>query len=330
MTRTMDPPSRERVSRLLHQVAGKRIAVIGDVMLDHYLSGDADRISAEAPVPIVVIGTEERFPGGAANAAANVSTAGATPLLAGVTGDDITATALRTTLDAYGIDHAGVIAVAGRVTTSKTRIVSRGQQVARIDREMTNPLADRHRDAFLIEAHRSIAAADALLIEDYDKGAIDAFTAAALVDTARRRKIPIVVDPKHRNFFAYSGATVFKPNRRELADAFHTPFTGEDDDELEDARQRLGADHLLVTLGPAGAVLVSEAAGARQVASTAREVFDVTGAGDTVAAWLAVILAAGGSVDEAAWIANTAGGVKVGKRATGTVSPAEVLEHLRD
>ena len=301
-----------------------RIAVVGDVMLDRYLIGDTERISPEAPVPVVTVEDELVVPGGAANVAVNVAAIGGKPRLAGAVGDDEAGTALREALNSLDISPAGLVTVPGRPTTSKTRIVARGQQVVRIDREVTNPLADRFRDAVLTAAHAVIADADVLLIEDYDKGTVDAAMAAELVAAGRSRSIPIVVDPKLHNFFAYSGATVFKPNRRELETAFSTHFMG-DDADLEGARQRLGTQHLLLTLGRDGMMLVSPGEPLRGTASIARDVFDVSGAGDTVAAWVATALAAGASIGEAVWLANVAAGIEVGKRGTASVSPAELL-----
>ena len=303
------------------------IAVIGDVMLDRYLIGDVDRISPEAPVPVVSVEEDRVVAGGAANVAANIAALGATPHLVGVVGDDDAGAALRVALQALGIADGGLITVAGRPTTTKTRIVARGQQVVRIDREVTNPLGDRPRDAFLAAAHAAIANANALLLEDYDKGTLDAASAADLVASGRKRQLPIVVDPKSRNFFAYSGATVFKPNRRELELAFSAHFSG-DDADLDGARQRLGADHLLLTLGAEGVVLVSAGAGSRRAPSVALGVFDVTGAGDTIAAWIGTALAAGANIAEATWLANHAAGIEVGKRGTASVSPNELLAML--
>jgi len=304
-----------------------RIAVVGDVMLDRYLIGDTERISPEAPVPVVSVEEELMVPGGAANVAVNIAAIGAALRLAGAVGDDEAGVALREALTSFEISPAGLITVPGRPTTSKTRIIARGQQVVRIDREVTNPLPDRFRDAFLTAAHAVIADADVLLIEDYDKGTVDGAMAAELVAAGRTRKIPIVVDPKRQNFFAYSGATVFKPNRRELEAAFSTHFMG-DDADLEGARQRLGAEHLLLTLGRDGMILVSPGAPLRATTSIARDVFDVSGAGDTVAAWLATALAGGATISEAAWLANVAAGIEVGKRGTASVSPTELLAVL--
>lgn len=324
MPEPISPVTHARAKLLLERMRQTHVAVIGDVMLDRYLMGDTERISPEAPVPVVTVQEEISIPGGAANVAVNVAAAGARASLTGAIGDDDTGIALREAIESLDISTAGLLVVPGRPTTSKLRVIARGQQVVRIDREVTNPLPDRFRDAFLASAHAMIAQADVLLIEDYDKGTIDAAMAAELVAAGRRRGMPIVVDPKLKNFFAYSGATVFKPNRRELEAAFATHFMG-DDADLEDARQRLGTEHLLVTLGRDGMVIVSAGVAMRVSASASRDVFDVSGAGDTVAAWVATALAAGANIEEAVWLANSAAGIEVGKRGTASVSPAELL-----
>lgn len=316
--------TRERLLELLERIRGQRIVVVGDVMLDRYLTGDADRVSPEAPVPVVTVEEERDVAGGAANVAANVAALGAKAMLFGVVGHDKEAAALIEELGALGIATDGLIAVSGRPTTCKTRIVARGQQVVRIDREVTNPLADRDRATLLARAATAIAEADALVIGDYDKGTLDADLAQALIAAARARGLAVVVDPKQRNFFSYAGATVFKPNRRELELAFSAHFTGEDRD-LEPARARLNVENLLLTLGGDGMALVSAGAPLRRTPSIAREVFDVSGAGDTVSAVMAAALGAGATIDEAAWVANLAAGVEVGKRGTATVSRDELL-----
>jgi rfaE bifunctional protein kinase chain/domain len=327
MTATLQPVPRRRAEQLLERMRKARVAVIGDVMLDRYLVGDAERLSPEAPVPVIAVESESTMPGGAANVAVNVAATGATPRLVGIIGDDDAGATLREALASRDISPAGMITVPGRPTTSKTRIVARGQQVVRIDREVTNILGDRVRDAFLTAAHAVIADADVVLIEDYDKGAVDAAMAGELVAAGRSRRIPVVVDPKLRNFFAYSGATVFKPNRRELDAAFATHFMG-DDADLESARQRLGTEHLLVTLGAEGMALLSGGQPLRRAASLARGVYDVSGAGDTVAAWVATALAAGADIAEAVWLANVAAGIEVSKRGTASVTPHELLDAI--
>lgn len=324
MTRTLSALPRPRVLELLDRMRDTTLLVVGDLMLDRYLDGDVERISPEAPVPVVTVAEERSVPGGAANVAANLVALGATSRLAGVIGDDAAGSALTEALRALGIGVEGVVTVPGRPTTSKTRIVARGQQVVRIDREVTNPLPDPARAALRDRALAALATADALLLEDYDKGALDVDLIAALIAEAGRRGIPVVVDPKLRHFFDYAGATVFKPNRRELETATGTHYSGEDAD-LDAVRRRLGVDHLLLTLGAGGMALVSPDAPVALTPSIAREVYDVSGAGDTVTAWVAAALAADATLPEAAWLANLAAGVEVGKRGTATVSPHELL-----
>ncbi len=323
MTAILHPLTRERMSELLDAMCQVRIAVVGDAMLDRYLLGDSERISPEAPVPIVTVDEERTLPGGAANVAANLAAIGASCHLVAITGDDPAGDALREALAALGIPTNGLITVAGRPTTTKTRIVARGQQVVRIDLEVSNPPPARHREELLAATHLMLGDADALLIADYNKGVIDAVFAQAMVAAARDAGIPVVVDPKQRHFFDYAGATVFKPNRRELEAAFGTHVSGGDAD-LEAARMRLGVEHMLLTLGADGMALASPEKILRRTPSIARGVFDVSGAGDTVTAWLGAALAAGAAIGEAAWLANLAAGVKVGKRGTATVSPTEV------
>lgn len=324
MTATLPGLERGRVIDLLDAMAPLRIAILGDLMLDRYLLGDVERISPEAPVPIVSVAEERSVPGGAANVAANILALGATPILAGVVGDDSPGELLRATLAALGIGLECLVTVTGRPTTTKTRILARGQQVVRIDREVTNPLPGQSRQALLSALRPQLGGIDVLVISDYDKGVIDAELAAELIEEARRMTIPVVVDPKRHHFFDYAGATMLTPNRRELDTAFGRA-TISDDPDFEEERQRLQVEHLLVTLGAEGIALASKGAPLRRSPSIAREVFDVSGAGDTVTAWAAAVLGAGGTAAEAAWLANLAAGVEVGKLGTATVSGTELL-----
>ena len=184
---------------------------------------------------------------------------------------------------------------------------------------------DTNREALLGAVVAAVADANALIVADYDKGTLDAALASALIAAAQARGVPVIVDPKQRNFFAYAGATVFKPNRRELELALNAHFSG-DDSDLEAARVRVGAEHLLLTLGADGMALLTEGKPLRRTPSIAHEVFDVSGAGDTVSSVVALALGAGASIEEAAWVANLAAGVEVGKRGTATVSRDELLK----
>jgi D-glycero-beta-D-manno-heptose-7-phosphate kinase len=218
-----------------------------------------------------------------------------------------------------------VLAIAGRPTTSKTRIIARGQQIVRIDDEVDSLLEGPDLGRLVEAARQALADADALLLEDYNKGALSPELIGAVMEIAKRRGIPIVVDPKYRQFFEYGGATVFKPNRRELESALGAAVDLKNGNALPEVLARLKVDNLLVTLGSEGMVLVTKDGSLTQIPSMAREIYDVSGAGDTVTAWLGTALAAGASLREAAQLANYAAGVEVGKPGVATVSPEEVL-----
>jgi D-beta-D-heptose 7-phosphate kinase/D-beta-D-heptose 1-phosphate adenosyltransferase len=263
--------------------------------------------------------------GGAANVAANVAAVGASVLLVGVVGDDNHGAAVRGELAAHQLDDRHLLTVAGRPTTTKTRVVARSQQIVRIDEEVDTLLAGDELERLTTLALAALDGADALLLEDYNKGALPPALITSVMESARQRGIPVVVDPKFRQFFDYRGATVFKPNRRELEAALGAAVDLAHRDALPAALTRLHVDNLLVTLGPDGMVLVTKDHVVTHIPSLAREVFDVSGAGDTVTAWVGTMLAAGASVREASMLANYAAGIEVGKAGVATVSPQEVL-----
>ncbi len=331
MTRPIEatPLSAARVDAMLAAIAGKRIAVVGDIMLDRYLIGSADRLSPEAPVPVVSVTERREALGGAANVAANVAAFGGNALLVGLVGDDAAGSALRSALGAAGLDPAGVLTVPLRPTTVKTRIVARGQQLLRVDEETDAPLAGAPLIELIRRTELAVGASDALVLEDYDKGVLVPALIRAAITAATARKIPIIVDPKYRNFFGYSGATVFKPNRPELAAALGAAIDTDRLEALPALLQQLGAAHLLVTLGGEGMLLVEHGGGMARIPAQSREVFDVSGAGDTVTAWLAGALAAGASMLDAARLANLAASVEVGKQGVAVVTPAEMRAAVR-
>jgi len=316
--------ARERLSALLHAAAGRRIAVIGDAMLDVYLQGDVERISPEAPVPVVRVRARRMALGGAANVAQNVVALGAHCELACVVGADDSARSLRAMLVAIGAPDAAIVETS-RPTTTKTRVLARAQQVVRVDEEEDGELAAKDVERVLVVVRMAVERADAVVLEDYNKGVLVSAVIEEALAAAARRGIPVVVDPKYRNFFAYRGATIFKPNRRELESALGATMDVEHPETLPALVQRLGVANLLLTLGERGMVLVGAKGETVRVPTTAREVYDVVGAGDTVTAYLAVMLAAGATVAEAAVIANYAAGVEVGKLGAATVSGEEVL-----
>ena len=323
---THPPPlSRDRLLLLIDRMKNSRVVVIGDIMIDRYLYGDTDRLSPEAPVPVVTVRDRSAKLGGAANVAANVASMGASCLLVGTVGDDADGAAIRQELVVARLDGRHVVTAAGRPTTSKTRIIARSQQIVRIDDEVDALLDGPDLERVMRSAGDALADADALLLEDYNKGALAPALIAEAMALARRRGIPVVVDPKFRQFFAYAGATVFKPNRRELESALGAAVDLQNRNALPEVLVRLKVDNLLVTLGADGMLLVMKDGGSLRIPSIAREVYDVSGAGDTVTAWLGTALAAGASLAEAAQLANYAAGVEVGKPGVATVSPEEVL-----
>jgi D-beta-D-heptose 7-phosphate kinase/D-beta-D-heptose 1-phosphate adenosyltransferase len=319
-----EPLARARLETLVARAAGHRIAIIGDAMLDVYLKGDVDRISPEAPVPVVRVRERREALGGAANVAQNVLALGAGCELVAAVGDDIAGRRLREELSGRGADARGLVTIA-RATTTKTRVLARAQQLLRFDEEDDADLTGREAEALLAAVRRAARDADALVFEDYNKGVLVPAVIAAGIEVARERQIPVIVDPKYRHFFAYQGATVFKPNRRELEAALGAAVDLDHPEALPAVVERVGAEHVLLTLGERGMALVSRDGSVMRVPTTAREVYDVVGAGDTVTAWLAAMLAAGATIREAAVIANYAAGVQVGKLGAATVSPDEVL-----
>jgi len=317
--------TRERLQALLAKMATQRIVVLGDAMLDVYLAGDVERISPEAPVPVVSVRQRRTALGGAANVAANVAAIGAEARLVAVIGGDARGESLRRELAAHRLRDGWLVVVADRPTTSKTRVVARGQQVVRIDEEVEDAIGEEAAASLGHALDRAMADADALLVEDYNKGSLTPRVIERALDLARRRGVPVVVDPKFRHFFAYRGATVFKPNRRELEQAMGAALDLAHPDALPATLDRLGVDNLLLTLGDEGMILVTKDQRTTRIPTMAREVYDVSGAGDTVTAWVGTALAAGASVREAAQLATYAAGIEVGKAGVATVSPAELL-----
>lgn len=316
--------SRERLVSLLEAAREQRIAIIGDAMLDVYLQGDVDRISPEAPVPVVRVRERKLALGGAANVAQNVAALGAESELVAVVGGDISGSTLRALLTPIS-DPRALVEVS-RPTTTKTRLLARAQQVVRFDEEEDTDIGGDEIERLLEAARAAIADADALVLEDYNKGVLIPRVIEQSIAWARDRGLPIVVDPKYRNFFVYRGATVFKPNRRELEAALGAAVDLEHPEALPETFRRLGVGNLLLTLGERGMALIAADGSIHRVPTMAREVYDVVGAGDTVTAYLATMLAAGATVKDAAVIANFAAGVEVGKLGAATVSPEELLD----
>lgn len=310
----------------LQRAAGTRVLVVGDVMLDRYVTGRVDRISPEAPVPVLRVEGEHAAPGGAANVAAGVAALGAACDLVSVVGADADAEELTALLSGASGVRAHLQEDAERPTTVKTRVLARHQQMLRVDREATGSLPDSVRAQVKRRVLERLEEADALALVDYDKGVLGSEWVAEVLEAADRRGVPAIVDPKLRNFFSFEGAYLFKPNGRELAAAIGAEGPPRELKALSSVRDRLGCRHLLVTLGEQGMTLLAEGArGLLRIPSRAREVYDVSGAGDTVTAVLAVLLGSGAGVAEAAILANVAAGVEVSHLGAVPVRGEELL-----
>src|SRR2546423_12837790 len=283
--------ARSRLAELLAAARGHRIAVVGDAMLDVYLRGDVERISPEAPVPVVRVRERRYALGGAANVAQNVAAIGSECDLVAAIGNDTGGETLRSMLSAIDADPSSLVTVR-RPTTTKTRIVARAQQVVRVDEEEDVDLEGEEVEKLLKAVTLAIEGAHALVLEDYNKGVLVARVIQEAIAAAKRRDLPVVVDPKYKNFFHYRGATIFKPNRRELEAALGAAVDLAHPDTLPQTLRRLGVDHILLTLGERGMALISPNGELMRVPTVAREVYDVVGAGDTVSAYLPAVLAA--------------------------------------
>ncbi len=314
-----------RVQALLGEAPEVTVLVVGDLMLDRYLIGAVERISPEAPVPVVRVETESFALGGAGNVAANVRALGASCEVVGCVGDDSEGQLLLEHLEGLGVGTGGVISIPGRPTTVKTRIMARHQHVTRVDREDATDLTPDQFQPLFEAVEELLPGVQGVALEDYNKGVLAVPLIRGTIEASLARKLPVVVDPKRLRFFDYGGATVFKPNSRELEDALGDHLNADDPSWLESVRARLQVRNLLLTLGERGMALQSADHGYLRVPTVAREVYDVSGAGDTVTAVMTVGLALGASPMEAAVLANHAAAVEVGKAGVATVSPQEIL-----
>jgi D-beta-D-heptose 7-phosphate kinase/D-beta-D-heptose 1-phosphate adenosyltransferase len=326
--------TKDRVSQLLAAFQNKRLLVIGDLMLDEFLWGRVSRISPEAPVPVVEIVKEECFPGGAANVARNLAEFSRGVSVIGVTGACGHAERLRSLLVSEGIDVSAVQSHDCYQTIVKTRIIARQQHVVRIDRERRPQLRAEHTAAALAQLDAMLPSIDAIIVEDYGKGLLSQDFAAAICERARRAGKILAVDPNPHNPLAWQHVTVIKPNRAEAFASAGLPPAEPVDPPAADAAllevgrilsEKWDAENLLITLGEDGILLFRHDAPPYHAPTRAREVFDVSGAGDTVIALFTLALSAGASPSEAAEIANHASGIVVGKLGTATVTPEELL-----
>ena len=326
---------RTQAESLLRRMEGRKVAVLGDVMLDEYLFGEVSRISPEAPVPIVRVIREQAVLGGAANVAANLKALGAEPLLVGTLQKDGAGDRVLGLLGRLGISISTLVLDPSRPTIIKTRVIGQQQQMLRIDREESHPLEPAVLMGLRTRLEQALEEASALIVSDYAKGTVNEPVMDTVREVCAARKLPWIVDPKPAHKALYQGATLMTPNTKETSELTHR--TAKSDGEVAEAGRalvaELGLQGLLVTRSERGMALFSpdgDHGAPWMIPTEAREVFDVSGAGDTVIAAFSAAVAAGADWREAAMLANAAAGVVVAKVGTATVTPAELLAHYRE
>lgn len=322
----------DRLLGLVECFSRTRILVVGDFILDEYVWGSVSRISPEAPVPVVNVKRESFLPGGSLNVANNIHTLKGTVFPCGVVGRDLEGRLLFRRMRRLGIDTGGVVLDTARPTTIKTRVIAHSQQVVRFDREKVEPISRHDAQKILHFVKRKMKEVDAVIVEDYGKGVIEPLLLTPLLELARKWKKPVLVDPKEKHFTLYKGVTAITPNRSEAYEAYGISVNGAAQDLETVGRgllKRLQLKAALVTLGEEGMALFEKNRPTVKIPTTAREVFDVSGAGDTVIATFALGIAAGATLGEAAVLSNIAAGIVVGKLGTATVEPAELKQAIR-
>jgi len=310
----------DKLNDLIHQFKNRRVIVLGDLMLDRYIWGDVSRISPEAPVPVVEVRRSSLSLGGAGNVGQNLESLGASPVLVGVIGEDEEGDWVKRHVG----ETRGVFIDPGRPTTVKMRIIAHHQQIVRVDQEKSKPIEPEIEDriAAFVQSDRC----EGLIVSDYHKGVLTRRLMERLLPWAKERRIPVFVDPKVENFGDYSPVTLISPNHQEAARFLRHPCDSDSDVERAGAEilERVSALYLIIKRGERGMSVFEKNKKAVHLPTTAREVFDVTGAGDTVIATAALALLAGATIREAAVMANAAAGIVVGKIGTATCSNEEL------
>jgi len=308
-----------------------KILVIGDLMLDEYIWGKVSRISPEAPVPVVCVNRESFMPGGASNAAANIAALGGKAVLAGVIGRDIRAGILKDELKSRGIDTSSMVVDDSRPTILKTRVIAHHQQVVRIDKEKVEPISSKISSKLIECIKRKIDKVDSLLIEDYGKGVITPRLLSEIISMAKKKKKTITIDPKEEHFSLYKGVTAITPNQQETSYAVGFPI--KDEEALRKAGskllKKLDCRFVLVTRGEHGMSLFEKKEKPIHIPTLAQDVFDVSGAGDTVISAFTLALSCNAKPIEAAHIANCAAGIVVGTLGTAVVTRDELVKRIK-
>jgi len=325
---------RERVKEILDTFGQQNVLVVGDLMLDRFIYGDVCRISPEAPVPVVQVKKETDMPGGASNVARNIAMLGGHATVCGVVGNDVHGKKMLSLLEERGVSVEGVMTLPDHSTTVKTRIIAEHQQMIRVDWDTDGDDISGSMQAFGVSVSELAEKADAIIIEDYGKGVVQQAVVDRVIETAKRQNIPTGMDPKDNHELDLRGVTIATPNRGEAYIAMGTIDSKPQKNPLKDERllkvasgllDKWHPDMLILTLGSLGMLLVGRDAPLKHIPTRAREVFDVSGAGDTVIAVCLLALASGATKEEAAELANYAAGIVVGKLGTATCSYEELL-----
>lgn len=322
---------KNRLEEILRKIPQSRVFVLGDLMWDEYIRGDVSRISPEAPVPVLLGTSEDRTPGGAANVLKNLRDLKCSMGILGIVGADANGVALQHELEKWGLaEHLQLIRMPDRPTTIKTRFMARNQQLLRVDREKASAIDEKTEGEVLKAFERSVGAFDAVIISDYDKGLLTRRVITEAIQIARAKKIFIAVDPQVKHFRDYSFSDIMTPNEKEASEGIGKSFPQSDEDVAQIAaeiRRELKLEHLLITRSQRGMAYFKDGQ-AVYLPTVAREVFDVTGAGDTVITVYTAAIAAGATHIEAMVLSNIAGGIVVGKLGTATATVAEIQNEL--
>lgn len=327
----------ERANELLGNASKKRILVVGDLMMDRFVYGSVSRISPEAPVPVVHVSNEKSMPGGACNVASNLLALGGNAAMAGIIGRDPVGEDLKKQLTDSGVTLNAIVEHATLPTCVKTRIVAERQQVVRVDREEYLTISEAEMAHFCTHIEAEIAEADGVIIEDYGKGSVQQAVVDTVLAAAEKSGIPVGYDPKDDHILKMEGVSVVTPNRKEAFGSAGVTEGRPAENPLEDSAllevgkildEKWKARHTLITLGPHGMLLLNQGEAPQHIPTRAREVFDVSGAGDTVIASYVLALACGATYLEAAELSNFAAGVVVGKLGTATCTQKELIAYM--
>jgi len=325
---------KSEIIKILSKTSGKRICIIGDVMLDQYLIGKVTRISPEAPVQVFETSKSEPKLGGAANVSLNVKTLGTEPLLIGVIGNDSDAVVLKKVMIENGQETKGLITEHSRPTTCKTRVIADSHHLIRIDSESKKDISNESKDKIIALLNKNVKIIDIIILQDYNKGVLTKDLIKRIIDFAKKNKIKLLVDPKFDNFFEYTDVFLFKPNKKEIEDA-----SGKKAKNIQELKElgyelirKINCEYLILTLGENG-IMIFENGNKIKVSShktIARKVADVSGAGDTVISTIAVTLSCGATVEQAVLTANYAAGLVVEEVGIVPIYKEKLISHLQE